>query len=138
LCRSETDCQSRIHCLLEAVYFTFNFTRPSPVTTYLLQVKSESLIICNTQNSVLYADHWVTKCPISFIGRNAPSFVGHKAPSFVGHKVPYFVGRKETCLFVTKWPVGHKVANALALSLPHYGHKVAHSFGVDIHKYIAR
>ena len=107
MCRSETDCQSRIHCLLEAVYFTFNFTRPSPVTTYLLQVKSESIIICNAQNSVFYADHWVTKCPISFIGRNAPSFVGHNVPSFVGHKLSLFLllSTKHPPLLATRYPL---------------------------------
>jgi len=41
-CRSETDCQFRIHCLLEAVcYLTFSSTRPPPAPVRPLQVKFE-------------------------------------------------------------------------------------------------
>jgi len=41
-CRSETDCQFRIHCLLEAVYYlTFSSTRPPPAPGRPLQVKFE-------------------------------------------------------------------------------------------------
>ena len=141
----------------QKLYLTFNSTKPSPVTVYLLQVKFESIIIIiisNAQDSVFYTDSWsqsalflllATKCPILLATKcpyffywpqNAPFLLlATKCPiSFIGHKV--------ACLLVTKWPVsfiGHKVANAFALLLPHsmFGHEVAHAFGVDIHEYIA-
>ena len=41
-CRSKTDCQFRIHCLLEAVcYLTFSSTRPPPAVVCPSQVKFE-------------------------------------------------------------------------------------------------
>ena len=58
---------------------------------------------------------------------------------FVGHKVPSFFYWPQSGLFC--WPqsvpisfIGHKVANAFALLLPHsllFGHEVAHAFGVN-------
>ena len=45
-CRSETDCQFRIHCLIEAVcYLTFSSTRPPPAIVRPLQVKFELQLI---------------------------------------------------------------------------------------------
>jgi len=125
LCRSKTDCQSRIHCLLEAICLTVNSTRPSPVTVYPLQVKFESIIISNAQNSVFYTDYLATKCLISFIGHKVPYFfywpqsalflllATKRLVSFIGHKAPCFFHWPQRGLF------GHKVANAFALLLPH-------------------
>jgi len=109
LCRSKTDYQCGIHFLLEAICLTVNSTKPSPVTAHLLQVKSESIIIFNAQNSFFYTDYLATKCLVSFIG----------------HKVTCFFYWPQSDLFLllaTKWLVsfiGRKVANAFALSLPH-------------------
>ena len=138
-CRPTTDCQSRIHCLLEAVYLTVNSTRPSPVTVYPLQVKFESIIISNAiisnaQNSAFYTDCLATKWPISFIGHKVACFfywpqsglfllLATKWPvSFIGHKVPYFF----------YWPQSGQCVCIVITSFIVFGHKVAHAFGVDI------
>jgi len=95
-CRSETDCQFRIHCLLETVcYLTLSSTRPPPAPGRPLQVKFELPLSWDPKFSGIYAE-------ISFL------FHWPQSGLFV--------------LLATKWPVcfvGHKVANAFALPLRH-------------------
>jgi len=109
LCRSATNCQSRIHCLLEAVCLTFNSTRPPPVTVYPLQVKFESIIITNAQNSDFYTHYLVRNRPVCFIGQELACFF-------------YWPGTGLFLLLARNRPVsfiGQELANAFALSLPH-------------------
>ena len=130
LCRSKTDCQNRIHCLLEAVCLTVNSTRPSPVTVYPLQVKFESMN--NFQRPKLSLLYWL---------------LGHKVPHFfywpqsaplIGHKVPHFFYWPQSALFLllaTKWPVWSQSGQCVCIvitSFIAFGHEVAHAFGVDI------
>ena len=123
LCRSKTDCQSRIHFLLEAVCLTFNSTRPSPVTAYPLQIKFESIIIIisNAQNSAFYTDYLATKCLVSFIG--------HKVTCLLGHKVPYFFYWPQSALFC--WPQSGQCICIVITSFIVFGHKLAHAFDID-------
>ena len=98
-CRSETDCNFRIHCLLEAVcYLTFSSTRPPPVTVYPLQVKFELLL------------------QLFLLGQHAQYLCKQFPCCFIGHKVACLFYWPQSGLFVllaTKWPVcffGHNVA----------------------------
>ena len=80
--------------------------------------KFESIIISSAQNSVFYTSCLATMCPVCFIGHNVACLLATMC-------LVYFIGHNVPCLF--HWPqcgqciyvVGHKVANAFALRLPH-------------------
>ena len=109
-CRSKTDCQSRIYCLLEAVCLTFNSTRPPPVTVYPLQVKFESIIIFNAQNSAFYTDFLVRNWPVSFIGQEL------------------------TCFFY--WPQTGPCFCVDITSFIVFGQELAHAFVLILHQFV--
>jgi len=134
-CRSETDCQSRIHCLLEAVCLTFNSTRPPPAIVRPLQVKFESIIISNAQNSAFYTDCLSRNCLVFVIEQELPGFCywaetalllsRNCLVSFIGQKLPCFFYWTRTALFLLLGEncpisfIGQELPYALALSLPH-------------------
>jgi len=80
-CRSETNCQGRIHCLLEAAGLTF-----------------ELIIICNAQNSVFYNGYLVTKRPI-LATACLVCFIGHNMPCLF-----YWPQHALFLLLIAKWP----------------------------------
>jgi len=79
-CRSKTDCQFRIHCLLEAVcYLTFSSTRPPPAVVCPLQVKFELQLTQCTKSlgfipEILGSFHYGRKSTKTSMVENQPKF----------------------------------------------------------------
>ena len=122
-CRSETDCQFRIHCLLEAFcYLTFSSTRPPPAPGRPLQIKFELLLSLLGQHPRYLCKQF--PCLIHWPQSGLFVLLATKWPvCFVGHKVACLFGWPQSGLFVwlaTKWPMHLRYHYVITSNSPHF------------------